>query len=396
MADRSEDWSWEFTPQVEQQPAAPATPGNVSQPVPGQHIPPAGAPTFPAAPAAPHGSGDTTAAPSQFAHFAPAVNMPNSGAYTNMGAHQMESYQPGVMPFRPLRFGEFFDCAFRSMRFNPQPLFAYSSILVAFGIVTFFIMQLLLGGMIEQLSSANPFSTLAGFMGVVGLQGLISTLITGFLVFIVIGAIQGKKVTFTEVWEATKGTLVRLSLLIIIAGVVSSVVSFSLTFATGFILESASTDKGAAAGIVAFVAMASSFIIIGGVAAWCAITIPVLVVERIGVFASLRRSAQLLKGSFFRTVSLLALAYMVVSTITGILSMILLPLFGYLLYMVGTFTTDSGVASGVLALMWIGGSVLQFITMPFMAAFITLVYTDIRMRKEGLDIALIEASVTEQ
>ena len=100
---------------------------------------------------------------------------------------------------------------------------------------------------------------------------------------------------------------------------------------------------------------------------------PALMVERVGPMASLGRSWRLVSGERWR-LFLAGLLMLIISIIVfGIIGLVL-----YFL-MAGLFGASDGFAS------YLSRQIVTLLTIPMSAAFATVVYLDLRVRKESLD-----------
>jgi hypothetical protein len=111
---------------------------------------------------------------------------------------------------------------------------------------------------------------------------------------------------------------------------------------------------------------------------------PLIVLERLGIFASIKRSVGLVKGDFWRVLGIRLLATLVAGVVAAAVS-IPFSLGGQLLLLGSESTSTLLIA---LALVAIGGAVGQIITAPFSAGAVVLLYTDRRMRAEAFDLVL--------
>jgi hypothetical protein len=128
--------------------------------------------------------------------------------------------------------------------------------------------------------------------------------------------------------------------------------------------------------ILAFVALVIPFFWL--IVMW-SVSIPVLLFEGGGPFKSLRRSFSLLKGRYWATFALLLVSYLLTSVIATILQ------YGIL----GIATVAAGDNTVALTLAQIVGFTLAAsVTYPYLAAVLTIMYFDQRVRKEGFDLQL--------
>lgn len=110
---------------------------------------------------------------------------------------------------------------------------------------------------------------------------------------------------------------------------------------------------------------------------WFLVTAPVIGAERIGPVQAMRRSARLVSRRFWPVMGLVLLAGVVAA------------LFGYALSLVPTVLSLLVGTDGYWWLLTAASGVLtSIITMPIVAATTVLIYLDLRVRTEGLDLEL--------
>jgi hypothetical protein len=149
----------------------------------------------------------------------------------------------------------------------------------------------------------------------------------------------------------------------------------------------------AAAIVPGIVADSLALIVIGalvglGFSVWAyvswAVSIPALLMEGARGRRALGRSLTLVRGRWWATFGALVLGYLIYAILGAIIS----GLFTALLF------TDVGdnVVVGV-AVDAIGGAVGSILTTPLLAALVTVVYFDLRVRKEGFDLELLARDI---
>lgn len=110
---------------------------------------------------------------------------------------------------------------------------------------------------------------------------------------------------------------------------------------------------------------------------WFLVTAPAIGAERLGPVAAMRRSARLVNRRFWPVMGLTLLAGLVAT------------LFGYAL---GLVPTTLSLLFGTDGLGWLltaaSGILTSLVTMPIVAATTVLIYLDLRVRTEGLDLEL--------
>lgn len=255
------------------------------------------------------------------------------------------------VPLRPLGAAEILDGAVRLVRRNIRAVLAIS---VPYAIVVSLATALLQYGTIESQDAATIASigglVLAAGLGAV-LAGVLSPLYTSDLLGQQLTAGQTLSRVGRRVWA------------LFVLGLV-------VTVAEG-------------AGLVAC--------FVGGVWLWgiWAVAAPALVLENIGVRAALGRSVALVRGTFWRVWGLRALGWL----LTYILGqLILLPFQAAAFAVSGTdpLATATGVTHPALyvTLLAVGQLIEAALLAPVTAGIEVLIYTDLRMRKEGMDIVL--------
>jgi hypothetical protein len=118
---------------------------------------------------------------------------------------------------------------------------------------------------------------------------------------------------------------------------------------------------------------------------------PAVVLERQRVVSSLRRSRALVAGAWWRTFGILVLVNVIAQILAGIVSV------PFSVAAVGTAFFSGGDSNSpyeIVPLMVtaIGSILAGAITWPFTAAATALLYVDLRMRREGLDMQLTRAA----
>ena len=126
-----------------------------------------------------------------------------------------------------------------------------------------------------------------------------------------------------------------------------------------------------------------------GFAVWLgvlwAMTTPAYVLEGIPALRSFRRSAELVRGQWWRVFGILLLG----GLISVVVSFVLALPFGVVATLAGTPGT-----TGYTVVTALGGIVAGTVTAPFSAGISGLLYFDQRMRREAFDLELLRAVET--
>jgi hypothetical protein len=302
--------------------------------------------------------------------------------------------QPGVMPLRPLGLGDLYDAAIKAIQTNPRTMVGIpalvSSVLAVLLFVPdliqlrYFIFSLPQSGSQDSatgllLLSASPL--LAGLLTVLAMDVVI-----GMLVVAVNGAAFGRAMEPGQVWSTIRRRIPG----ILGVGLISSLVPAALLLIP--------LGIGAALFFVthpAIAALVGTLLTVLGLTAtlvlftWWSMAYPVLILEGRGVRASLGRSRDLVRGHGLRVFGILALTWIIVEVVGEVLS---LP-FSLLGLILLTVVTAPGTGLYLLAQSSItmGDVITSMILYPFVAAVVTLLYLDLRIRHEGLDVELISA-----
>lgn len=298
---------------------------------------------------------------------------PGWGASPGMGSWgpPPPAQKPGVIPLRPLGVAELLDGAITAIRRYPRsilvPSFVVALALGALGFLT----SLLTIGIYDGLADLDPETASGSDM--IGLFGptlllslatavfqLVATvLLTGVVTAVMGQAVLGREITLDEAWSRVRPQAWRL----IGLALLSTLIVFPLLMLC--------LVPGIWVGVGLSLASAA------------------LVLERCGVGEALGRSWTLVKGAWWRTFGALLLMFIIYFVISAAVSI--------------PFSVPELVAPSVdpesltidetrfvinTTVSTIGSVIATTITLPFIAAVVSLIYINRRMRVEGLDITL--------
>ena len=307
-------------------------------------------------------------------------------------------HKPGVVALRPLGLGDFFDGAFRTIRGNPTAMVGLAALVTTVFMVVPVIVTLGLAaaghltldlrpdpvtGHVSALDSVA--TTLVSGLG--SLFGVFATIVlNGMLVRVVAEAVLGRRTRIGEAWRATRGRMLPLVGLTFL-----DVLLWTLLIGVPVLLG---VLAGAQAGVaIGFVVGIPLFLAACAVGLFVQIRFfqlaaPALVLERTGVFASLRRAGRLSHRQWWRIFGVLLLTGLVIGVVGQVVAV---PL-----ALVGALgpTVFPGTAGALLLVLssFLSQILVGAITTPFTSAVTALQYVDQRIRKEGLDVELIAAS----
>ncbi|OKI06094.1 hypothetical protein A6A06_38165 [Streptomyces sp. CB02923] len=312
--------------------------------------------------------------------------------------------KPGVIPLRPLGVGEILDGAVSTMRAHWRTVLGISLVVAVIAQTANTIVTGLWFRSADDLSALenNPDATLSEAMDAVGstlassaitsLIGLLSTIIvTALLTIVVSRAVLGRSVTAGEAWRDARGRLPRLvGLLLLLPLIVTVVIGVGLV--PGIVV--AAVGPAAPGALLALLGGVGAAVV--GVWLWVRFSLaaPALMLEKQGVIASMRRSAKLVRGAWWRVLGVQLLTYVLIAVVQMIVQVpatIVAVLLGG-----ENFTAwangDGGTSWTFLIVLAVGTVITSAVTYPISAGVTALLYMDQRIRREALDLELARAA----
>ncbi|PKY75191.1 hypothetical protein CYJ23_04050 [Actinomyces oris] len=334
---------------------------------------------------------------------------PGYGGYTSALAPK-----PSIIPLRPLSIGEILGGAFESLRANPKAMFVPSLVvmsivgLLSAGSFALFLSRLglpnLTSGKVE-LSDADVDKIGASLVGLLVQLGVTSVLsmmatsiIIGLLIVTVSRTILGRKASLGDVWQRTRprvwaliGQTLLIQFILAVITAVFAAVAVGIGWALlGNVIANGAAEDSAGTIILAILAILAVIAVLGLAifALMCKLCLApaALVLENIGVMEGISRSWTLTRGYFWRIFGIRLLSFIIVFFASQIVSQGVSIVMQGLLYAAPDMTLAILVASTLLS------SLVQAAILPFDSAVVALMYTDLRMRSEGLDVELRHAA----
>ena len=350
-----------------------------------------------------------------------AGSYPSGGAYPGAGYGQSNGaanfyvYKPGIIPLRPLSIGDIYQGAFAAIKTNARTMFGFTAALLGVVLVisiatNYAIINLVLPNYLSPSSPyAAVFTSLSGSFSQLGgslLQVLATVLLSGLIVVAVSRSVLGRVASSKEVWERTKSKFLPLIGLNIITSIISGlmmiigiVVFFVLLASTA---STAKTDREFLQDLgVSLVGLLILMVISALVSSYLSIKFsvasPAMVLENLGVFAGIGRSWSLTRGNFWRLFGINILTAIITSMVAGIFVGIADAL-GAIFIVVGSSSPEDVIASlnTTYILIMVMSTIAQLLILPFTSSVNALLYIDLRMRKEGLDVELRNAVAEQQ
>lgn len=315
----------------------------------------------------------------------PPANMPMAGI--------RYEYRPGIIALRPQTLSDVWGGVMTAIRGNPAAtiglaLVTTTVVLVPLTLIGIWVSGLDLG--LDDGSLGDPSDPFAGQLtsGMLGSYVptfaplAISLVLPLFMAFVIGQGTQGRKVGLGQTWAATRGR-VPAALGLMGLFLVGALVIFGLLLGIPVaILVSSGGESGwvwLVLGVLAYVVVSAYLLTKLGFAT------SIIVLETAGPVRAIRRSFALTRGpaAFWRILGIRLLTYIVVVIAGSILSV---PL-----TLLGTGLAFGIQAAWVLTVVQSVNVLIQSVlTTPFMAGVDSLLYVDQRIRREGLDMQLIQ------
>ena len=359
-----------------------------------------GAPPGASASSGPSPSGPSTSYNAPPSYGPPTYGSQPYGSQPPWGTPVVED-KPGVVPLRPLGLGEVLDGAVGVLRRYPRPALGFAA---GVALVTTLCNVLLLVTAFQPLLQVDSAAldrgdtdaledalggAFAGGALTLLLSILSSAVLTGALTAVVGKAVLGEPLTLGEAWAQVRSRLLALVglallVLVVVAG------TFAVGTAAGVLVIAATGAVGALVGVPLVLAGAAA-------AVWLYVRLALapcaLVLERVGIGTSLKRSAVLVRRDWWRVFGILLLTAVIGTFVSQVVELPFAALgagsFG------GLFDPDTDVlATRSLVLSAIGSGIAATLVAPFTAGVRALLYVDRRIRAEGLDVSLSAAAAS--
>lgn len=311
--------------------------------------------------------------------------------------------RPGLIPLHPLGLGDILGGAFRVLRRNPRPVVGAALVIrgivavltiALMGLFTYYGLagaidatgsgysQLVIGQQVQSAAS-SVFTAILGLVADAVLQGIVTLEVArGTL---------GEKLPLRELWARARG---RVGALVGWSVLVGAVIIVAVLIVAGLIALLAIT--GGAAGVAFAVLLALLF---GAAAvalfAWLGtrlLFVPsAILLERLPIRAAVVRSWTLTRGYFWRTLGI----ELLVSLIVSVASAIVLTPFTLILGIIVAISVPASAAPNITASFPVFAAttaisaLVSAITAIIAVSATSLLYIDLRMRKEGLDLELV-------
>jgi hypothetical protein len=311
--------------------------------------------------------------------------------YGGWGAPRPPEVKPGVVPLRPLGLGEILDGAVGILRRYPRPALGLSALVAL--VTTLLNLVLVLTAFqpfldldpatLESGSTEDLEGALGGVAAGSGATALVSlvanVVLTGVITAVVGKAVLGQPLTIGQAWQQVRPRLLPLlGLAVLVPLIVGAVVVAGVAVAVALV----ALGGGWLAVVAVPLGLAA---VLAGVFLYVRLSLAAsaLVLERVGVRASMRRSSLLVKRDWWRVFGILLLTLVISQSVSAILQLPFQASAG-----LPGFGGFEEVSTGELIVSSIGSAIALTLVAPFTAGVRALLYVDRRMRAEGLDVQL--------
>lgn len=297
--------------------------------------------------------------------------------------------KPGVIPLRPLNLGDIFSGTFGTIRGNPGATLGLSALMALIVAVPSVLVTIAFTNADLTVTDSDGTTTnLGGQLGLIVssvFSWFAGVLLAGMLTVVVAEAVLGRRISIGQTWRQVRGRLlplIGLTLMIVAAivlgcGVVVGIVVL-LAVTTGAV---GAVTSGVVLGIGAVVALVWLATKVG-------LAAPGLVLEKVGPVRAIARSWHLTRQQWWRIFGITLLAQLVVYVVSQVVS------FPAAIVAVAS-SDDGGLGVGGAVAIQLVAVLVSALTTPFTAGVTALLYLDQRIRKEALDVTLMEAAAKD-
>lgn len=313
--------------------------------------------------------------------------------------------KPGLIPLRPLDLGSILAAAFKTLRHNPRP--TLGTALLVQGVVTVIsigvigLVTFLTLSRIDNATGEARQELIAGSIGTIILSAIIpvllslaaSALVQGVIVLDVMRASLGEKPRLRQLLRMAHGRVWALigwtalvSLVLLVGFGVLALIVVGIGFAIGGI-------GGVLAGVLLGLFLGLGAVVLS---AWIytklSLVPSVLMAERTSIRGAMARSWALTQRSFWKTFGIELLVAVMISVATQVITTPISFVGGLLTSLADPNgqnpATSATSVIGIYVVVTVITVVVSAIGAIVQSATIALLYIDLRMRKEGLDLEL--------
>jgi hypothetical protein len=307
----------------------------------------------------------------------------------------------GIVPLRPLSVGEILDGAFQAVRSNARTMIGTAAAVIAAVTVLSIVPEaLLLNRLRDNPALTGGTASLddqIDLIGGVGESRIVSvvltfiavTMLSALLIVPVSEAVLGRRMDAGAMWRRARGRLLAALGLALLIGLVTVLAVVVLLLPGILTLVAGSNDVGA---VLLIAGVAGAIVVLFLLLTRWSLAAPALMLENASVTTAMRRSWRIVRGSTWRVFGILLLAGIIVNIGQAVITvpvglLAALPAAGQ-----ASPYESLPITFAQLLISGVGSIVAGAIFYPFSAAVSALLYIDLRMRREGLDVRLAQAA----
>lgn len=312
--------------------------------------------------------------------------------------------KPGLIPLRPLDLGTLLGASFRVLRRNPRPTFGVALLVQAVvTVVTLLVVGVPTLASLLRIDTAAPEdqdAILAGSIAFALFSGALALLLgfvanawlQGILVIEVARATLGEKLTLRGLWAHAKGRVLALIGWSLIIGLVLAAAITILAVIIG-VLVATLGPLGIGLGVIVGLFGGLGLFVVGvWISTKLSLVPSALMVERLGIRAAAARSWSLTRGFFWRVFGIQLLVGAILWVAMNVISAPFSIVGGILGALIDPTGTGSQTVMIVILVVYIVQLMVTLVLSAIAAVISTaasaLIYLDLRMRTEGLDLRL--------
>lgn len=307
--------------------------------------------------------------------------------------------KPGIVPLRPLMFGEILDGSFHAIRRNAKAMLGaallaqslaaiITAVFSSFSATSAAGLRTWAANLTEQDLVPVVVAFAAGVLLVSVLTVFLTAVLQGAMVVPVARSVLNRPTSFKQMWALARpraGTLILLAALLVGGGLLAAL----LFVALAVLLVGAVGGMGA---LVLIPLGLGCFVLFIWIFIKLMVAPAVVVVEELGALDSMRRSWDLTRGNWWRLLGITLVVGIMVGIIAQVVMIPITLLATFYTAVVAphggpdqaiTVTIVAGVATAVIS------ALVAAVGFAFQTSVMALLYLDLRMRRDGLDIALL-------
>ncbi|KQX06439.1 MULTISPECIES: hypothetical protein [unclassified Leifsonia] len=312
--------------------------------------------------------------------------------------------KPGIIPLRPLSFGTLLGAPFQMLKRNPKATFGSALLIQGIvGVATIAAIvpfTLWIVARVDNASAEDQSAVVAGSVGLGILVGVVlfavsllaSALLQGVIVLEAARATLGEKLPLGALWKRVLPRVLPLVGWLLLLGI-GFIVAFALIVLVAVLIFAQGES---------FLGLGIAYSVLGGLgllvlSVWIytkTLLVPcAIVLERLGLFAAIKRSWVLVRGAFWKVFGVNLLVAVIVNAIAQVVTAPLSLLVGF-----GTTLLDPNGSGDQMAFLVISNGLVLFVTIIIGAVAsvvqsgtVAFLYIDRRIRTEALDLDLQRA-----